>query len=230
MLILARLVKAAMAVLVVPVAVGLLQGILAQLETITLSGSTVLRWIAGGFTTYVALHLLLYRPVALFRTGHRITSTIAVWLFGGQVASVEGGEGGKGKGRAPGQPPAEGSTLVAFSPYIVPLYLVLVCLAGLALRQWVDRRLTDGLVSALIGAAIAFHWVMTADDLQHQRGRWRIETYLLALGLVFVLTLLVGSSCLSWAIPEYSFVRALGAGLARTREIYATAFQQLFLY
>jgi hypothetical protein len=229
MLVLARLLKALMAVLVVPVAVGLLIGTIGQLERITLSGGTFLYWVTWGFSVYLALHLLLYRPVPLFRISHRITSTIAIWLFGGQVASVEHG-GGKGGGKGKGMPAPEGSTLVAFSPYAVPVYLVLFCLAGFLARRFVDRLYVDAPVSALAGAAIAFHWVMTADDLQQQRERWHIETYLLALGLVFVLTILVSAACLPWAVPEFSFVRALADGLTRAGEMYRTSFEQLFLY
>jgi len=231
MLVLARLLKAVMAVLVVPVAVGLLSGTIGQLERITLSGGTFLYWITWGFSVYIALHLLLYRPVGLFRVSHRITSTIAVWLFGGQVASVETAGTGKGsKSKGSGAPAPEGSTLVAFSPYAVPVYLVLCCLLGLIARQFADRLYVDAPVSALAGAAIAFHWVMTADDLQQQRERWHIETYLLALGLVFVLTILVSAACLPWAVPEFSFVRALADGLTRTSDIYQTSFEQVFLY
>ena len=60
-----------------------------ELERMTLTGHTFRDWMTWGFATYVGLHLLLYRPVALFRASHRLFSILAVWLFGGQVASVE---------------------------------------------------------------------------------------------------------------------------------------------
>ena len=69
---------------------------------------------------------------------------------------------------------------------------------------------------------------MTADELQAQRKRWHLETYLLALSLVFVLTLLVAAACLPWAVPELSFIRVLAEGLSRTQDIYTTIVYQLF--
>src|SRR3989338_4160296 len=90
---LARIVKGLIAALVIPLGIGLLLGILDQLELASGSGQTFRRWIGWGFVTYVGIHLLLYRPVGVFRASHRIFSTLAVWLFGGQVASVEGGAG-----------------------------------------------------------------------------------------------------------------------------------------
>lgn len=232
-----RLLKAVMVVVVVPAAVGLWLGVLGQLDQPTVSGASVLTWLGWGFCGYVAVHLLLYRPEPVFRFSHRLFSTVAVWLFGGQVASTEGGapsgngKSGKssGKARKGGGGAAEGSTLVAFSPYVVPLYTVLVCLGAWLLRQaGVDRALVDGPAAALVGATAAFHWVMTADDLQRQRDRWHLETYLLALGLVFLLTLLIGAAVLPLAVPEFSALDALAAGVDQTRMLYHQIVQTLF--
>ena len=229
--VLARVVKGVMAAVVIPLGVGLLLGIRDQLELVSLSGATFRQWIEWGFVTYIGIHLLLYRPEAMFRASRRLFSALAVWLFGGQVASVEGGAGG-GKGKsgkgAKGEAQAQGSTLVAFSPYVIPLYLMLVSGAGWALAHWVDRAFLDGPVAFLLGLTIAFHWLMTADELQGQRDRWHLETYLLAIGLVFVLTLLIGGSCLPWSVPGFSFVQALGEGFSRTQAIYTNLIQQLF--
>ena len=176
--------------------------------------------------------MLLYRPVALFKGGQWVFETLAVWLFGGQVSSVgESGGGGKGKGGKGGKadPAAQGSTLVAFSPFVIPLPVILVCAAGWLAAKWIARSWIDGPTAFLIGLTIGFHWLMTADELQQQRDRWHLETYLLAIGLVFVLTLLLGGACLPWAVPEFSFVRALSEGFASTQSIYATLVQRLFL-
>ena len=228
---LARVVKGLMVAVLVPVAIGLFQGVLQQLDRLSGSGALYRTWVERGFLTYVWLHLLLYRPASLFRASHRMFSVLAVWLFGGQVASVEATGTGKGRS-AKGEGTertAAGSPLVAFSPYVIPLSTVLVCILGWLLTRWWEPAAVDGPVSFLIGVTMAFHWIMTADDLQQQRARWHVETYLLALGLVFILTLLIGAACLPLAIPEFSFIHALADGLERTQSIYTTLIQQLFL-
>jgi len=231
--ILGRLVKIAMVVVLLPPAAALLLGILHQLEIPSLSGGRAREWITWGAMTYLGIHVLLYRPVALFRGSHRLFSTLAVWLFGGQVASTEGAKVTAAKKKwirhvkADGE--GQGSTLVALSPYVIPLYTVLVCAAGWGAGQWVDRAFLDGPVAFFVGVTMAFHWLMTADDLQPQRETWHVETYLLAIGLIFVITLLIASACLPWAIPEFSFVHALAGGLARTHTFYTTIIQRLFL-
>lgn len=227
---LARALKIAMVAVLLPLAVGLLMGVASQLDVVSVSGGTVREWVRWGFVTYVGVHLLLVRPVRLFRASHAIFASLAVWLFGGQVSSVAQAGGGKGKrAAAKADPAGQGSTLVAFSPYVVPLYAVLTCAAGWLLSRWVDHVWVDGPVAFLLGFFMALHWLMTADDLQAQRSRWHFETYLLALGLVFVLTLLIAAACAPWTLPDFSFVRALSDGLARAQTIYTTNFQRLFL-
>ena len=228
--ILARCLKAVMVAVLLPLPIGVLAGILEQLDLISLSGATYREWVTWGFVAYIGFHVLLYRPVTLFRMSHRVFSMLALWLFGGQVSSVEGaGEGPakKDKGHK-GQLEAQGSTLVAFSPYVIPVYTVLICALGWLSRQWGPRSFVYGPVSFLIGATMGFHWLMTADGLQQQRKRWHVETYLLAISLVFLLTLLVSGVCLPWAMPEFSFIQALADGLLRAKVMYTSSFQQLF--
>ncbi len=232
--VLGRVMKAIVVAALVPVAIGVLLGVLGQLQSLSATGVEVARWMAWGFGTYLAVHILLYRPVGLFRISRAMFSGLAVWLFGGQVTSVDqanrgGGKGKKKSGKDEGTGGAQGSALVAFSPYVIPLYAVLVCALGGLLHQWVARAWVDGAISAVIGATVAFHWMMTADELQQQRSQWHLETYLLALSLVFLLTLVVVAACVPWALPDFSFGQALSDGMARTQAIYAAAWQQLFL-
>lgn len=233
--ILARLIKIVVVSLLIPLVVGLLGGVLEQLTFA--GGSDAATWVLRGGAVYVGVHVLLYKPVAWFAASRAMFATLAVWLFGGQVASVEkgaakaeGGKAGKGaKAKGGSAPAGSGSTtLVAFSPYVVPLWTILVCLAAWVASQWIDRHWIDAPSASLIGASMAFQWLMTADELQQQRSRWPIETYLLALALIFALTLLVAAACVPLALPGFSFVETLSAGLSRTQAMYSTVWQQLF--
>ena len=228
-----RLLKVLMGAIVIPLAISLVGSLRDYLFIDNASGGTFLEWIDRGFLAYLGIHILLYRPVKLFRISHSLFATIAVWLFGSQVSSVErptAGGGGKGKA-ARGFSEAgggDGSTLVAFSPYAVPLPTILVCFLGWFAARWVDRAYMEGLVSFLIGVTVAFHWIMTADELQQQRKRWHIETYLLAIGLVFVITVVLGAACLPLVVPDFSFIQWLGDALHRAQVVYATTVEKLF--
>ena len=231
---LGRLIKIAVVVALLPLAVSLVIGMLRAMEAEQVLGVTAREWVIRGFLTYVAVHVALYRPVALFQFNHRLFSTLAVWLFGGQVASTEDAPSGKvkvkkGAKAETSRASAGGSTLVAFSPYVIPLYTIIVCLVGGVLRSRWDRPVVGGVAAFLIGLTMAFHWLMTADDLQSQRSRWHLETYLLAIGLVFILTLLIADVFLPWAMPAFSPSQALAEAMAHARAVYATLIQRLFL-
>ncbi|MBI4340911.1 MAG: hypothetical protein HY598_01370 [Candidatus Omnitrophica bacterium] len=231
---LGRALKMFIVAVLLPLPIGLLTGVVEQFEAIQVAGGNAWHLVYSGFLTYAGCHVLLYRPVGLFRAGQWIFSTLAVWLFGGQVSTTDntaGGGQGKG-GRKPKAPKSDGaaygSPLVAFSPYVIPVYLVLACAVAWLAARVVQRRWVDGPAAVLIGVTTAFHWLMTADDLQPQRERWHVETYLLAIGLVFLLTLLIGAACVWWALPDFSYYQALRDGWAASLRIYQAATRQLF--
>ena len=233
---LARLIKMVVVCLLIPLVIGLVEAFVEQLAFAG-GGWDAKTWALRGGAVYVGLHVLLYKPVALFAAGRTMFATLAVWLFGGQVASVEKGaaksDGGKSKkgSKDKGGSGSAGSgstTLVAFSPYVVPLWTIAVCLMAWAASHVVSRQWIDAPSAALIGASLAFHWLMTADELQQQRSRWPIETYVLALALIFVLTLFIAAACVPLAMPEFSFVQTLSTGFSRTQGIYTAVWQQLF--
>lgn len=220
----ARIVKCLMVVLMVPLLIGVVSGTAYRLEGISYNGATAYSWVIWGFLTYVGIHLILFRPYWLFLISHRIFSTLAVWLFGGQVASVDE-ESGRGKGRIEAE--GDGSPLVAFSPYIVPFYTLLICLSVVFIRQWVDTASWAPAILFSVGLSLAFHWLMTADELQEERSRWHLETYLLAISMVFLITLSISGWGLQLAVPEFSFTEALQDGFVRTRKMYAVASGQV---
>jgi hypothetical protein len=238
--ILGRLLKVVMAALVLPLAMWLIVSALEQLDAMILSGRTAREWIVWGALGYVGVHLLLWRPTGLFRINERLFATLAAWLFGGSVAptgEVEAGPpGARGKaakkargGRGDAAAEGPSSTLVAFSPYVIPLYAMLVCVSAWALAPWLDRPLIETAAVMLIGVTTAFHGLMSAEALQAQRSRMSLETYLLAVGLVFLITVLIVGACLPLVLPAFSWTQAISDGVARAGAFYAALWRQLFL-
>ncbi len=233
--VLARLVKAAMVVLLLPAVIGMLDATARHLDAIALHSRMAGYWVNWGFLSYVGVHLILVRPRPIFHASHRIFAVVAAWLFGGHVTSVEDGTGPTGAKRRKSSTAddetvstAAGSPLVAFSPYVIPFYTILICGIAALARRWIEQPLIEVPAAFLVGLTMAFHWIMTADDLQEQRDQWHIETYLLAISLVFLLTLVLTLICLPWAIPQVSFSAVMSDGAARSQAIYDALFGQLF--
>ena len=238
-----RVVKAAVGVLLIPPVIGLLGGVRAQLQAVPVGSKTFFDWAVAGLSGYVTLHLLLYQPAGLFRVQHRLLSGLALWLFGGQV-STTGDKGARKKNKDDSVGAPHGSTLVVVSPYVVPLYPILVCAGAWALKRWLpapagtlggpgDPSLVEAPAAVLVGATLAMHWVMTADALQGggrtgARGRLPFDTHLIALGMIGVISLLALGAALPMAVDGVSLPAILSDALSRAGAIYAAVIQHLF--
>ena len=239
--IIGRLVKGAVGILLIPPVLGMALGLYRPLKAIGAGEWSCAQWFFWGAASYVGFHLLLYKPRTLFGLNHALLARLAVWLFGGQVSTV-GGEGaeaapaapkpkGKGKGKGKDKDTKSGagaSTLVVLSPYLVPLYVVLVCVLTWAATQWVSASFLNAFVSLLIGVALCFHLVMTADELQQDRDRFPIEMYLIALTISSLFSLMITGLCLPMALPELSWSSLFGEAASSTGLIYAAIFRTLF--
>lgn len=219
---LGRLVKLSVALLLIPPVIGLAQGLERHVDAVVIGARSFGEWVRLGALGYLGVHLLLYKPKALFRVQHRLLSRLSMWLFGGQVTTVNAK---KDKGSGEG---SQGSTLLVLSPYLVPLYTVLACAASWLLDRWADAGWLQPAAAVLVGAGLVMHWVMTADDLQQDRGRFPLDAYLLALGIVGLVSLVIVSVSLPLAIPGFAVLSAYADALSRTSALYSAVLDTLF--
>ncbi len=233
---LGRLVKACVGVLLLPPVVGLAWGLWRQLDSITVGLHSALWWFLWGFGGYVSVHVLLLKPAFLFQLNHTLLERLAVWLFGGQVTTVGSEEPaparksrGRGKDEANGAS-APPSTLVSFSPYLVPLYVVLATIALWSATRWLQRPWSwwDQAVSVAVGVALGFHIAMTGEDLQEHGDQFPLETRLVAVAICVAGSVLVTSLCMPLALPAFSLPGVFTDMGTSTHAIYARIFQTLF--
>src|SRR5215475_12752418 len=98
-------------------------------------GSADLTWVPllAGAACWVAIFLLLPKPMWVYVFGHELTHALWAWLFGGRVkqfkATSQGGH----------VVVTKSNFLIALAPYFFPLYAVLVvagCLLGHLVWSW----------------------------------------------------------------------------------------------
>ena len=145
--------------------------------------------VAGGALCWLAIYLLLPKPMWIYVFGHELTHVIWVWLFGGSVkqfkATSEGGHVIVDKT----------NFLIALSPYFFPLYAVMVVavfVTGHLLWNWTGFMVWFHL---LVGAAYAFHITLNAHVLKTQQSDITSQGYLFSAVVIFlgnVLVLLIG--------------------------------------
>lgn len=180
--------KFIIALLLLPVCVSAGQT-LWQVMQVCGRADTTLIPILGGAACWVAVYLLLPKPMWIYVFGHELTHVLWVWLFGGSVkkfkASADGGHVLVDKT----------NFLIALSPYFFPLYailVVLIFLGGHLIWNWTEFFVWFHL---LIGAAYAFHITLNAHVLRTQQSDITSQGYFFSAVVIFlgnVLVLLIG--------------------------------------
>ena len=163
-------------------------------------------WVAvlAGAGCWLAVFLLLPKPMRIYVFGHELTHVLWTWLFGGRVKKFKAGA------RGGYVIITKTNFLIALAPYFFPVYVVLV-LAVFAVGHWFwNWRGYFVWCHLLIGAAYAFHVTLTIDILKIRQTDITSQGYLFSGVVIFlgnVLVLLIGIPLLT---REVSVGVALG--------------------
>lgn len=167
------------------------------------SGNAETIWVAtlAGAACWLAIYLLLPKPMWVYVFGHELTHALSTWLMGGRVkrfrASANGGH----------VIVTKSNFFIALAPYFFPLYAVLVVAvftAGNGLWNW---RPLVAWFHLLLGAAYAFHVTLTWHILKGHQTDLAEHGYLFSAVVIYLgnaLVLLVGIPLLTGAVrvPE----------------------------
>jgi hypothetical protein len=179
------------------------------------SGSADTTWVPflAGAACWLAIYLLLPKPMWIYVFGHELTHALWTWLCWGRVkrfkASASGGQVVVSKT----------NFLITLAPYFFPLYAVLVILVfmiGHLIWNWTHLLAWFHLC---LGAAYAFHVTLTWHVLQTQQTDitsqgWLFSAIAIFLGNIGVL--LLGIPLLA---AKVDLLTALGWWLECTGEV-----------
>ena len=167
----------------------------------------------AGALCWLALYLLLPRPMWVYVFGHELTHALWTWAFGGEVkkfkASASGGH----------VIITKTNFVIALSPYFFPLYAVIVIAAfsiGHVVWGWQNYLVWFHLC---VGAAYAFHVTLTGHVLKTRQSDITDQGYLFSAVIIYlgnVVVLLFGLPLLT---AEMQLATVLGWWLEATGEI-----------
>jgi hypothetical protein len=195
--------KTIVALLLLPVCAG---AVSALWRVIQRSGDADTIWVAflSGAGCWLAIYLLLPKPMRTYVFGHELTHALWTWLLGGKVrkfsVSATGGHVVVNKS----------NFAIALAPYFFPLYaimVVLVFLLGHWLWNWQHYLVWFHL---LLGAAYAFHVTLTWHILKQSQTDVSSQGYLFSAVVIFlgnVAVLLVGIPLLASRVEVLTALR-----------------------
>ena len=205
-------VKFLLGVLLLPVCLGTAQALWRVLLNSAAAGRVWLPLLAGA-VCWLAIFLLLPKPMWVYVVGHELTHAVWTWLFGGRVKRLQASSGG-------GQViTTKSNFLIALAPYFFPFYAVLVVAVffiGDLLWHW--RRAYLPWFHLLLGAAYAFHLTLTWEILKTRQTDITSQGRLFSAVIIFLgnaLVLVIGVPLLT----GQSLLHALGLWFDCTRAI-----------
>jgi hypothetical protein len=146
------------------------------------TGSADTTWVPmlAGTACWLAVYLILPKPMWIYVFGHELTHAVWTWICGGQVkkfkASSTGGH----------VVITKSNFLIALAPYFFPLYAVLIVVAFLAghlIWNWQHFLVWFHL---LLGAAYAFHVTLTWHVLQTRQSDITQQGYVFSAVVIFL--------------------------------------------
>ena len=236
--IIGRSLRILLGLLLVPIAVGATQAFLDELER---SGVGARPFFLG-LAIYLFIHLVIYKAKWLYDASHAVLSRVAGFLFGGKVVAMGtgGGQGGEkeksskgkkgGKEIGPGSGGADGgSPLVALSPFLVPMYVILLAVAVGVVGMWHDLGRWSPALCGLVGALLTFHWLMTLETIQQRKETIASAGYVLTVVLTYTISLSITAVMLPLVVRTFAFPAYLTSAADAGRALYAALAHQLFL-
>jgi hypothetical protein len=171
--------KLIVAILLLPLCAG---AATALWRILAASGAADTIWVAlaAGAGCWLAIYLLLPKPMWVYVFGHELTHALWTWLLGGRVKKFKASSSG---GHVV---VTKHNFAIALAPYFFPLYaiaVVLIFLAGNTLWDWRPYVVWFHL---LLGAAYAFHVTLTWHILQNHQTDISDQGYVFSAVIIFL--------------------------------------------
>jgi hypothetical protein len=172
-------IKLIIAILLLPVCVGVAMALLKVLQA---CGSADTTWIPilAGAACWIIIFLLLPKPMWIYVFGHELTHALWTWLFGGQVKKMKVTSSG---GHVV---ISKTNFVIALAPYFFPLYaFIVIAVFAVGHRIW-DWHGYLVYFHLLVGAAYAFHVTLTFHTLQTRQTDITSQGYLFSAVIIFL--------------------------------------------
>ncbi len=147
---------------------------------------------ALGAVVYFLVEKVFTKPMTLYVYGHELTHAFSGMLSGAKIHSLKASSKG-GEVRM-----SKSNLFVALSPYIIPLYTLLVVLLFVLIRLWWKDPLLTRFFQFLVGASLAFHLSMTITAIHRKQPDLKMAGIFLSTVLITTANaLILGVFCVS---------------------------------
>ncbi|MFH1857160.1 MAG: M50 family metallopeptidase [Candidatus Omnitrophota bacterium] len=215
--------KSLLGILLVPAAIGATISFCHILKNFSGRALSSGQWFfLCGIFVYCGVHLFVFKPNYIYVFGHEMIHAIATWLCGGKVKSFKVSRRG-GSVRT-----TKSNFFISLAPYFMPSYVIIFTLIFFVISLVASSAKIIPYFVFAIGAAVAFHLIMTADVLKKDQPDILTTGYIFSLVLIFLFNVLILSFIFCWLFEEITAKDFLKDAFFSSSRIYAALFKQLF--
>jgi hypothetical protein len=218
-----RILKALLGVFALPACVGVSLSLYEHLSRIKIVSYYQQKYFIIGIISYLVVHAIVFKPSYLYVLSHELMHAIAALLSGGRVRTI------KVSSKGGSVSTTKSNIFIALSPYLFPLYTIIVVLVGIAVRFITGVAINYGFFMFAIGFTLAFHIILTIDFLKIKQTDLLHAGYLFSMCLIYIINLVIVGLVFSLLFKGMNFTGFLKDAYIKAGGIYTGIFRQLFL-
>ena len=214
-----KIIKFIAGVLAMPIMVSVSIAFYANIIAVKeLSG--ILQYFMWGIASYIAIHLLFFKPTFIYVLGHEAVHAVTSWVMGGKINSFKvSKEGGSVS-------TTKTNTVIELSPYFVPIYSIILMLVYFVIAY--SYNINGAAFVYLIGFTLTLHVVMTIEVMKTRQPDLMESGYLFSIVVVYVLNIVIIALLFSLLFKSFSVKKFFVDSFTYSKDIYAAIVRQLF--
>ncbi|MEW6008142.1 MAG: hypothetical protein AB1629_00690 [Candidatus Omnitrophota bacterium] len=189
--------KFILAALAVPLIIGIT---IAFSKTLLSLESILQNYFLAGIIAYLILHLFIYKPVAVYKTGQGILQFLFIFF----------------------------APLVKIASYLLPIYSILITAIYFILAKLPQYKLETDTFLFFISFSFILHLVQTADALRDKQTGLERANYFFAFAIIYLIDIVLLAGMLQLIFNDFSFLEFLSQSGQESLNIYQKVFVQLF--
>lgn len=179
-----RIIKLILAILLIPLCLGLLKGFLTQFSFF---GSLTAHklFFLGGFGVYLIIQILFFKPMRIYIFGHELTHAIGALLCGSKIKQFKVNKKGGSLSVS------KSNFFISLVPYFFPLYTALIVLSYFVVKQFTNIDPFTQWFMFAIGFSLSFHLALTLHAILEGQPDIKKTGIIFSLVLILIVNIIV---------------------------------------
>ena len=179
-----KIIKFFYGILLLPLCYSIFLTLIYVIKNIEFNSNPV-KFFLFGASSYLILHILLYKPIKVYIIGHELIHAISAYLCGASVKNLK-------IGKSYGSVNVEKiNTFIALSPYFVPFYSIVVIFIWLLTKYLFKLNVSAEIFMFFLGFTIMFHLLLTIYAISLGQQDLKVSGWLFSVVVIFIINCLI---------------------------------------